>query len=257
MAIRTKGVPQVTRLEGTAPTGTSNLTLAGHLWPASTYELDPHHFAGSYWKRRCGHRRADQRAHGSGADDVADPGRFGRGRAYGARLGAVTLALYALEGAAGLPVFANFQAGMFLPTAKSSQRAAISSASSWPPPLWVTSSKKAGVPMFSSFASPCARCRNRLCSRSDLAGWLACRHEGRGCHIGNSVALTTGLCHSFWATSSRPCWRRLRSRRPSRFWAAAEFKKLVGVRGFEPPPPCSRSRCATRLRYTPTFVQSL
>jgi hypothetical protein len=26
---------------------------------------------------------------------------------------------------------------------------------------------------------------------------------------------------------------------------------LVGVRGFEPPTPCSRSRCATRLRYTP------
>ena len=38
------------------------------------------------------------------------------GAAYGARLGAITLALYALEGAAGLPVFANFQAGIFLPT---------------------------------------------------------------------------------------------------------------------------------------------
>lgn len=38
------------------------------------------------------------------------------GGAYGARLGAATLALYAIEGAAGLPVFANFQAGLFLPT---------------------------------------------------------------------------------------------------------------------------------------------
>ncbi len=38
------------------------------------------------------------------------------GAAYGARLGAVTLALYALEGTAGLPVFANFQAGLYLPT---------------------------------------------------------------------------------------------------------------------------------------------
>ncbi len=28
--------------------------------------------------------------------------------------------------------------------------------------------------------------------------------------------------------------------------------KLVGARGFEPPTPCSRSRCATRLRYAPT-----
>jgi biotin transport system substrate-specific component len=38
------------------------------------------------------------------------------GGAYGAKLGAGTLALYALEGAVGLPVFANFQAGLFLPT---------------------------------------------------------------------------------------------------------------------------------------------
>src|SRR3569833_3264250 len=28
-------------------------------------------------------------------------------------------------------------------------------------------------------------------------------------------------------------------------------KSMVGVRGFEPPTPCSRSRCATRLRYSP------
>ena len=38
------------------------------------------------------------------------------GGAYGSRLGAATLCLYALEGAAGLPVFANLQAGLFLPT---------------------------------------------------------------------------------------------------------------------------------------------
>jgi hypothetical protein len=29
------------------------------------------------------------------------------------------------------------------------------------------------------------------------------------------------------------------------------LKILVGVRGFEPPAPSSRTRCATRLRYTP------
>jgi biotin transport system substrate-specific component len=33
------------------------------------------------------------------------------GGAYGARLGAATLTLYALEGAVGLPVFANFSGG--------------------------------------------------------------------------------------------------------------------------------------------------
>jgi hypothetical protein len=30
------------------------------------------------------------------------------------------------------------------------------------------------------------------------------------------------------------------------------IKLLVGVRGFEPPTPSSRTMCATRLRYTPT-----
>jgi biotin transport system substrate-specific component len=38
------------------------------------------------------------------------------GAAYGARLGAITLALYALEGAVGLPVFAEFKSGIMLPS---------------------------------------------------------------------------------------------------------------------------------------------
>jgi hypothetical protein len=29
---------------------------------------------------------------------------------------------------------------------------------------------------------------------------------------------------------------------------------LVGAEGFEPPTLCSQSRCATRLRYAPTFL---
>ena len=28
-------------------------------------------------------------------------------------------------------------------------------------------------------------------------------------------------------------------------------EKMVGVKGFEPPTPCSQSTCATKLRYTP------
>jgi hypothetical protein len=31
-----------------------------------------------------------------------------------------------------------------------------------------------------------------------------------------------------------------------------EFKELVGETGFEPATLCSQSRCATRLRYSPT-----
>src|SRR5262245_35924061 len=33
-----------------------------------------------------------------------------------------------------------------------------------------------------------------------------------------------------------------------------ERAKVVGVEGFEPPTPCSQSRCATRLRYTPPLL---
>ena len=32
---------------------------------------------------------------------------------------------------------------------------------------------------------------------------------------------------------------------------------MVGVRGFEPPAPCSQSRCATGLRHTPNSLESL
>ncbi len=33
----------------------------------------------------------------------------------------------------------------------------------------------------------------------------------------------------------------------------SQNERMVGARGFEPPTPCSRSRCATRLRYAPTM----
>ena len=32
---------------------------------------------------------------------------------------------------------------------------------------------------------------------------------------------------------------------------AKPLLNLVGVRGFEPPTPSSRTKCATKLRYTP------
>jgi phosphotransferase system IIB component len=31
---------------------------------------------------------------------------------------------------------------------------------------------------------------------------------------------------------------------------------MVGVKGFEPPAPCSQSTCATRLRYTPKVYRN-
>jgi biotin transport system substrate-specific component len=96
--------------------GTSNLTLAGHLWPASTMN----------WTRTILLAVLGSLVVAIAAQ-VSVPmvpvpmtlqtlAVLAVGAAYGARLGAITLALYALEGAVGLPVFANFQAGMFLPT---------------------------------------------------------------------------------------------------------------------------------------------
>src|SRR4051812_15517554 len=33
-------------------------------------------------------------------------------------------------------------------------------------------------------------------------------------------------------------------------------EKMVGVRGFEPPAPASRTQCSTRLSYTPTLARN-
>jgi len=96
--------------------GTSNLTLAGRLWPASSLN----------WARTILLALLGSAVVALAAQ-VSVPmlpvpmtlqtlAVLAVGAAYGARLGAITLALYALEGAAGLPVFANFQAGLFLPT---------------------------------------------------------------------------------------------------------------------------------------------
>ena len=52
------------------------------------------------------------------------------------------------------------------------------------------------------------------------------------------------------ATGSQLCFQSADPGRPVNHgspWA----RGLVGARGFEPPTPCSQSRCATRLRYTP------
>lgn len=96
--------------------GTSNLTLAGRLWPTSSLN----------WTRTILLAIIGSMIVAISAQ-VSVPmmpvpmtlqtlAVLAVGAAYGARLGAVTLALYTLEGAAGLPVFANFQAGLFLPT---------------------------------------------------------------------------------------------------------------------------------------------
>lgn len=95
---------------------TPNLTLANHLWPTSSMN----------WTRTIllavlGSAIVALAAQVS-VPMVPVPmtlqtlAVLAVGGAYGARLGAGTLALYALEGAVGLPVFANFQAGLFLPT---------------------------------------------------------------------------------------------------------------------------------------------
>src|SRR6266498_3494069 len=48
----------------------------------------------------------------------------------------------------------------------------------------------------------------------------------------------SGSCAAGWLAGDRE-------------WAAPASRGMVGVRGFEPPTPCSQSRCATGLRHTP------
>jgi hypothetical protein len=54
------------------------------------------------------------------------------------------------------------------------------------------------------------------------------------------------------------CSRSGNINRTDKFFFAQKYRKekqkLVGARGFEPPTPWSRTRCATRLRYAPTLV---
>jgi hypothetical protein len=69
-----------------------------------------------------------------------------------------------------------------------------------------------------------------------------------------------GIVKRGWASVPIACWSVEHARKPgpeSRrrspyVIAFSGFFELVGARGFEPPTPCSRSRCATRLRYAPT-----
>ena len=96
--------------------GTSNLTLAGHLWPASTMNWTRTILLavlGSVLVAIAAQVSVPMMPVPMTLQTLAV---LAVGAAYGARLGAITLALYALEGAVGLPVFANFQAGLFLPT---------------------------------------------------------------------------------------------------------------------------------------------
>lgn len=41
------------------------------------------------------------------------------------------------------------------------------------------------------------------------------------------------------------------------FLSTYSLTPQIGVRGFEPPTPWSRTKCATRLRYTPKFSRDL
>src|SRR6476469_124517 len=79
------------------------------------------------------------------------------------------------------------------------------------------------------------------------------RRERRANAAHSVVRLVVGLAFRFGAQRalSFRFWRRAARRRGPRN-LGVYWEKLVGAGGFEPPTPCSQSRCATRLRYTPT-----
>ena len=45
--------------------------------------------------------------------------------------------------------------------------------------------------------------------------------------------------------------------RPDADSGTGDLAELVGVRGFEPPAPASRTQCSTRLSYTPTEARHI
>ncbi len=92
--------------------GTSNLTLAGRLWPTSSMNLPRATylaFLGSFVVALAAQVNVPMVPVPMTLQTLAV---LAIGGAYGARLGAATLALYALEGAVGFPVFAEMKAGM-------------------------------------------------------------------------------------------------------------------------------------------------
>jgi biotin transport system substrate-specific component len=96
---------------------TPNLTLIGHIWPATTTSMSILRaialaLFGSLLVAACAQVSIPMIPVPMTLQTLAV---LTVGGAYGARLGAFTLALYALEGVSGLPVFANGQAGVFLP----------------------------------------------------------------------------------------------------------------------------------------------
>ena len=75
--------------------------------------------------------------------------------------------------------------------------------------------------------------------------------------IGNALYGPSSLKGSFGTAYASSCaslvyWQLQASTFQIVSGISAPGKKLVGVAGFEPATPSSRTRCATRLRYTPT-----
>ena len=87
----------------------------------------------------------------------------------------------------------------------------------------------------------------------DLMGWvMGIEPTTSGITIRRSNHLS--YTHHCYGAPDRTRTCNLRLRRPLLYPVElrARFGLLVGVEGFEPPTPWSQTRCATRLRYTPT-----
>ncbi len=89
-----------------------------------------------------------------------------------------------------------------------------------------------------------------------------------------SLVRPNGSCRAgFPAASSHPWTWISRPNTTGRLWAIGQFRRqrhrysgcrvgcpdnrLVGVRGFEPPAPASRTQCSTRLSYTPAEARRI
>ena len=138
------------------------------------------------------------------------------GAAYGWRLAGVTLVAYLLEGAAGLPVFAGGSGLAYMMGPTGGYLVGFLAAAMLVGYLAEKGADKRSITMFGAMLAGAALIYVPGIASAPL----------NGCPNKKSAGAS------------------LKARFP-RFL-------LVGVRGFEPPTPCSRSRCATRLRYTPS-----
>jgi len=86
--------------------------------------------------------------------------------------------------------------------------------------------------------------------------FLSSRETARSCRAFdmNAAGLTRSPCLHLKGVA-RPQCKSMSRKRTGTHVSGVDHDEMVGAEGFEPPTPCSRSKCATRLRYAPPMAK--